>query len=305
MQASTYLMRQLDRTPDPRYLRELYETLSDLDPSGIDHYLTGAIFLAGSARRYQDALDLLAKADGKGYKLDSLGRRVLEDRTVPRRLPAGHPREAEVLKERANILLVALKDHARAGKTFLELARLERDEKLAEEYGRIGRGLVARAQKLTEGEAIDLELAQWEARLGLASDAMEKVAQARVKELRARRSELALEEARRACVLRHGEDPRIVADLMRYGVLAAPPEDPFGTGFVFFEGGRVVSPGHAVSAFERMARGRLDRFERNAGRRAATLLEAEIGPHEIPAWLEVGYDPASGELRVGFRPARP
>ena len=143
IQALNYVLRDIDKKPNPLYLNRLFETMIALDSQAESRYSTGALFLSAVAQRHQAALNLLEKADGRGYELGveetlfkepaprqeeaedwlNFKQRLIYNYDTERLLHPDHPRAWLINRARVTFFITTRRDNVSAGREFIEGAK--------------------------------------------------------------------------------------------------------------------------------------------------------------------------------------
>lgn len=328
IQAITYLLKELRDTTNPRYLVQLFKTMTDLDPQDAESYVLGALFLSSIAQRHQASLDLLARADGRRFVIGEDGKvRALDrepeaaeprwldfvGRFSPRdpkggRLHPEHPLAWRVAENRASYFLVMRQEYSLAADEYLEMARAmawadnaEALRKRAEGTEAYAIDLKARSENSTERRQLEETLKGLDRRLkSTANEAIERETKRRIEEVETRLNEIGMEAA--VAAVYKARRMRVTSvEQLKLFIKKGEIRDPIGTGYVFFPDGRVRSPGRVKREAEREARAALRAYEDAHGGQAAPSLEAAgFDPKNVDAAALVGYDPQTGGLEARF-----
>lgn len=156
MRATGHAIREFTGDGDIEYLAELFGAITALDPSHVDAYTDGALFLSALANRNDDAVALL-------------------DRGIER-VPRGHARRWMLHYRKAEVLIFA-RDGKGAGRALVAAG----EERGYPEWVELGSRLATRGLDEREREAT--ERAFWESHRASDNEAMAKRAEQRLKEL--------------------------------------------------------------------------------------------------------------------------
>lgn len=325
IQSINYIMQELERSPNPLYLRRLFETIVSLDPQYPRYYATGSILLSAVAERHQDSLDLLAMADGRRYQRQLDGTTAFlgtDAETSPPwdwqrfrdpflagppaagALHRDNPRRPIINRTRAGYFVVGTRELPLAGEEFLAGARQKGLSDFAREtWQKIGEDFLSRTNDRGERERLIEILTEIERNLAdTSNEAVKKTLEARRKEVESRIIEL-LFEGRVAELKARGLIIQSVSELVQLAGLEPPP-DPFGLGYVLSEDGKVCSPGRLCSEARRSIRQALRRYEQQHGRkRPASLKAAGVELERFDPRLRILFEPGRSEpddLKIEF-----
>lgn len=327
VQSTNYVMTEFKSGHTQiEHLYALYDVMTELDPSFVDAYVTGAIFLSAIADEPDLSLDLLEKGEGP---LDEVGGEFVE-RKGPRgeplgKVPPDHKERWKLLNETAATHLVSYASYAptleeryeelrTGGELYLFGAKrypLERYPDRPPWYEQIGKTLtdrVAGRQKFVDisksgwyGAAEQI----WEQRLHFSEPGtpLHALYERRLLEVRSRKLFDELEQGKDRWEKGHGP-ARALSDF-----LVQVPKDPLGTGY-FLVSSKLVAPALDAAIVERQLARDASRFRRAKGKNPSSVAEIlafsqEQGhPRTIPSWVRVQYVPETGQVSaLGLPPS--
>jgi hypothetical protein len=340
IQTLNYVMKELDKTPNPRYLNRLFQTLLALDPQAESRYSVGALFLSAVAQRHQSSLDLLAKADNRYFKIGAdaavykdfppkkerrvnwldFKKRLIYPESNRGNLHPKHPRSWLINRARAILLVTVKREFKLAGEEFYEgakngLATGGLGPKEADDWRRYGALLIAASASTTSTGKHKLIRSQLEDSLRMSKRPRIRARiQARIKEVNASIDEVKL--AKMCSDIHKQLKIRINSLAQLKQVVANNPSSkaildelkkPYSPDspedYVFFADGRVRSPSRVVSETLRLIEERIRAYEeRNERRRPESFKELEIDPKkDLPQEVRASYDSATGKFKATFQ----
>ena len=297
-----------------QHLYARFDTMTELDPHFVDAYVMGAVFLSAIAQEPERSLDLIRKGEGT---IDTTGEIAVEK--TGGTVYAGHPERWRLLNEHAATHLVTLAGFATtieertlelrtAGKLYsFGIGRYPRDRYPSRPpfFEWVGPALVKKRADARDWQVFRRAARTvWQARTTIApkGSAFETVVQRRLAELDARDALEQIEGSLARYSSRHlfNAIPLRLEGLARpFGDLPRLPRDPLGVGFFLLDG-RVVAPALDALVQERLITRKVAERRLVDGRPPERLESLGVPPP--PPWVDVAYDPATGEVRATGRP---
>lgn len=336
IQALNYVLRDIDKKPNPLYLNRLFETMIALDPQAESRYSTGALFLSAVAQRHQAALNLLEKADGRGYELSveeavfkaptrreggnedwlNFKQRLIYNYETERLLHPDHPRAWLINRARVTFFITTRRDNVNAGREFIagaESEGLTKEER--ENWRTFGQDMVEKGNDQSNPARLFLVINEYKKSIQQTNEErLKKKLQKRLDAVQARFEERVLEIRALNIVRRKGVRPKSLADLKRLAAdepltldfiekLVKPYSPDTPEDYVFFPDGRVRSPSRVVFTTKNQVLERLRNFQETHNRRfPKSFKEMGIDPEkDLPKEVRVSYDSATGEFEVLFQ----
>ncbi|MDF1660861.1 MAG: hypothetical protein P1V97_03770 [Planctomycetota bacterium] len=336
VQALNYVLRDIEKKPNPRYLNRLFETMVALDPQAESRYTTGALFLSAVAQRHQAALNLLEKADGRAYTLNienavfrgplpqedqkedwlDFKQRLIHKYKTVRSLHPDHPRSWMINRSRSTFFITTRRDNLSGGREFLAGSKAKGlTEEEREAWRNWGNSLVKVGNSMDKPSRLYLVINEYKRNIQQTSEERLKASlQKRLNAVQARFEESMLEIHAKKLVQRKGVWPKSLEDMKRLAAdqpntldfiekLDKPyaPDSP--EDYVFFPDGRIRSPTRVVFSTQTKLLERFRNFQESNNRRfPKSFKEMGIDPEkDLPKEVRVSYDSATGEFEVLFQ----
>lgn len=337
IQALNYVLRDIEKKPNPLYLKRLFETMVALDPQAESRYTTGALFLSAIAQRHQAALDLLEQADGRAYKLGiekaefrapfpqenrredwlDFKQRLIHNYKTIRDLHPDHPRSWMINRSRSTFFITTRRDNLSAGREFLagaESKGLTEEEQTA--WKNWGESLVKTGNSMDKPSRLYLVINEYKKNIQQTNEERLKAGlQRRLNEVQARFEETVLEIRAKNIARRTGTFPKNLEELKTLAAIHDPktvkfieeldkpysPDSP--EDYVFFADGRIRSPSRVVFTTKNKLLERFRDFQESHNRRfPKSFKEMGIDPEkDLPKEVRVSYDSGTGEFEVLFQ----
>jgi len=296
VRATNYLFREFGKSPDPAYLNELFQVLTELDPEYCQAYVLGGLLLSAVSQRHDAAVALWAKGDGRLLELDEAGK-AKGLKIGKGGVSLTNSGRWTIALERASYLVSMQKNNSLAGGEFLYAAHQPGCSQ-SSDFVEFGEFLI-KASKIDPELQIRIQERTWKGHLTSDNESLKAEAQQRLEELATERVELELSAA--VSTLRgRGIKVEHFAELRRY--LRDEPKDPLAGGYRVLADGRVVSLARAIRALERRARALLMSYRHRTKKLAESLAQAGLTKRFLPDYLVLKYDPKTGTVEARIKP---